>query len=189
MKKKNVVYLLILSFIFNFAFLGSLGYRMIQKKKWQKARAERAERGRKSFNEWLELTEDQIAKLEEIREKYPSRIRSLRTQMHEERKKLGPMLRHASPDTIKIMAHLQSINQMQVKIEKSIIQQVLREKTVLTPEQSKKYLKMVERHLGGSSFRRRNSSRRGDSDRRPDGRRDGDRNGKTAKDKPKGEWP
>ena len=189
MKKKNVVYLLILSFIFNIAFLGSLGYRMIEKKRRKTAWAERAERGRKSFNEWLELTEDQIAKLEEIREKFPSRIHSLRMQMNEERKKLGPMLRHESPDTIKIMAHLRSINQMQVEIENSIIQQVLREKAVLTPGQNEKYLKMVERHLGASSFRRRNSSRRGDSDRKPDGRRDGDRNEKTAKDKPKGEWP
>jgi Spy/CpxP family protein refolding chaperone len=193
MKRKMSVYLLILSLIFNLAFLGALGYRIIERKKWLAARAERAEREKKGFHEWLKLTEEQIAKLDEIRNKFPSQIRPLRNKMDEERKKLGPMLRQDPPDTSHIVAHLQSIGRLQVDIEKEIVFQVLREKAVLSPEQSEQYLKMVERHLGGNSFRGRSSGppRRGESERRPNGRENQktDRDSTRVKEKEKEELP
>ena len=68
MKSKSINTIILLSLIFNVTFLGSLGYRIMEKKKHQKARAERMDRGRREFNEWLGLTAEQQKRLEAIRE-------------------------------------------------------------------------------------------------------------------------
>lgn len=172
MKSKNIKIILLLSFIFNIAFLGSLGYRLIEKMKHQKARAERVERGRTEFKEWLGLTDAQQERLEAIREEFPSQMRPMRKQIEGERKELIQLLRVDTPDTAHIVSILDKIGQIQVDMQKEIVFQVWREKEVLSEEQREKFLKLVERRLGGDSYRRRGGSRRGESRKEPEPKND-----------------
>jgi Spy/CpxP family protein refolding chaperone len=168
MKSKSMKIILLLSFIFNIAFLGSLGYRLIEKNKHQKARTERMEQGRTEFKEWLGLTDTQQERLEAIREEFPSQMRPMKKQIQGERKELIQLLREDPPDTAHIVSILDKIGQIQVGMQKEIVFQVWREKDVLSEEQREKFLKLVERRLGGDSYRRRGSSRRGESRNEPE---------------------
>ena len=176
MKSKSIKTIILLSLIFNVAFLGSLGYRIMEKKNHQKARAERKERGRTEFKEWLGLTTEQQKSLEAIREEFPSQMRPMGKQIQGERKELIRLLKEDPPDTARIVSILQNIGQIQVDMQKEIVFQVLREKDVLSEEQREQYLKMVERRLGGGSYRRGGGSRRGSSRREPEKENGGHKN-------------
>ncbi len=147
MKKNKLFFGLILSLLFNIAFISSLGYHLWKRREGQKPPQHRVFQQKRFPHERMRLAPDQKAHLREIREKFPHRIWPMRRELAEERRALGKLLMEEKPDTVRIEKRLRRIGELQTEMEKEVVFQMLKEKNILNPEQRKQFFRIMERHL------------------------------------------
>jgi len=147
MKKNKLLFGLILSLLFNIAFIFSLGYHLWKRREVQKPLKHQVFQQKRFPHERMRLTPDQRMRLGEMRKKFPQSIWPIRKKLVEERKALGKLLMEKKPDTARIEERLSRIGELQTKMEKEVVLQMLKERDVLNPEQRKQFFRIMERHL------------------------------------------
>jgi Spy/CpxP family protein refolding chaperone len=148
MKNRWVFLGLIVSLAFNFAFLGALTYRLIERRSTRGPVVHRIIKDRGFSHEFMELRPEQEMCLQEIREVFHPEIRKIREKLHHERKRLGDLLRQEPPDTQLMDKQLERIGELQNQIEREVLRQMLKEKALLDSAQQEDYICIIEDRLG-----------------------------------------
>ena len=148
MKNRWVFFGLIVSLAFNFAFLGALTYRLIERHGKRELVVRQIMKDKRWPPECMELTPEQETCMEEIRGVFHPEVRKIQEQLHHERKKLGDLLRKEPPDTQMMDKQLERLGQLQNKIEREVLYQLLKEKALLDSAQKENYIYLIEDRLG-----------------------------------------
>jgi Spy/CpxP family protein refolding chaperone len=148
MKNRLITIALIASVAFNFAFLGALTYRLIERRGRREFIVRKMMKGKGFPHEFMELSPEQEVCLEEIREVFHPEIRKIREKLHHERRELGDLLRKEPPDTQLMDKQLERIGQLQNQIEREVFYQLLKEKALLDSAQQEDYVCIIEDRLG-----------------------------------------
>jgi uncharacterized membrane protein len=148
MKNRGMLFGLIVSLAFNFAFLGALTYRLIERHEHRRPTIHKVVKGRGFPHEFMELNPEQEVCFEEIREVFHPKVRKIREKLHHERRKLGDLLRQEPPDTQLMDKQLERIGQLQNQIEREVFCQLLKEKALLDSAQQEDYICIIEDRLG-----------------------------------------
>ena len=147
MKRNLLIFGLVLSITINIGVFGSIGYQ------WLKSRGEKSHLGETAhspmtaFCERLGLSEEQIIKMEPLRETLNSRIEEIKTELREERIQFLIYLKEPVPDQEKITAELSKIVSLQTELQKIAVDQMLQEKKILTPEQQEIFFSIISKRL------------------------------------------
>ena len=155
MQKRWIILGLTLSLVFNVAFLGALGYRM-----WIRRHLPHPtqEFHRKPPQDRMALRKEQREQLDKLRKDFFPRIRGIRMELVKERETLAALIKEEKPDTSQINRQLTRIGELQCRIEKLVVFQLIQEKAHLDPHQQEVFLKMILRRMGemgpGESRRR-----------------------------------
>ena len=154
MKNRWVLFGLIVSLAFNFAFLGALTYRLIERRGNRGPVIRKVLKGRGFPHEFMELRPDQEMCMREMREVFHPEVGKIREKLHHERRKLGDLLRQEPPDTQLMDKQLERIGDLQNQIEKEVLYQLLKEKALLDSAQQEDYICIIEDRLGVHSHPR-----------------------------------
>jgi Spy/CpxP family protein refolding chaperone len=146
MQKRLIHLALILSLVFNVAFLGALGYRLWTRRHDTHQREQRLRR--EPPEERMGLRKEQKEQLDKVRKDFFPRIRSIRMELFKERETLASILKGENPDTNQINVQLKRIGDLQCRIEKLVVFQLLKEKAFLDPQQREVFLQMIMRRMG-----------------------------------------
>ena len=168
MKNRRVFFALILSLAFNVAFLGTLGYRLLNKGTTLELSRHRVSRDQNSSRERMRFSPEQKKRLKQLREHFYPRIKAIRSELVNDRKALVDLLMEDKPDSLQIEKNLNRVDQHQMELEREVVYQLLKEKEVLPPELRQYYLNMVVKRLGGNLYHTRDRSKKGKQGDRPD---------------------
>jgi hypothetical protein len=90
-----------------------------------------------------DLTEEQRARLQEIRRVFLPRVEEIRQDMRLQRAELAELLFLEPPDRTRIYATAESIIERQSELEHEVIEHILEEKELLTPPQKRKFYEII----------------------------------------------
>ena len=141
---------MIVSLVFNAAFLGGLVYRLHERSKTprhaftRQFTKEGIRRNREAMPE--ELRE----RMRVVHDRFSPRMRELRDRVRSERNALVEILMVDDPDSLAVENQMKRIGEFQLEIEREVVHRLFREKDLLPLEQRRQFLEMVTRRLGGS---------------------------------------
>jgi len=101
----------------------------------------------------LGLSEEQAAQLAVLREKFQANLARLRPALQGKRAELVQLVAEVQPDRTRIDALMAELRSLQAELQTACVQQLLDEKSILTPAQQRKFLDAIRARLleGGSS--------------------------------------
>lgn len=166
--KQWIQIVLVMSLAFNFGFLGMFVYRLIERPSRKEeirpaasvydARAPLpGDRARQPIRKPV-LNAEQKRELRRIREAYKSEIQSMRQSLLRERRRLGGMLLNHEADSAKIGSQIQTIGELEIRMEKAIVFELIRESRILAPEERAAFIRMALQRLDGTRKRPQNAS-------------------------------
>jgi len=147
MKKQSLKIVLILSLLFNIAFIGAFGYRWHVKRNranfYNRSRSER----RRFFKERLDLTDEQRKHFHDLRIRLSDKIHPIRKELKDERQSLARLLMSETYDSSAIEKQLDTISTLQNDLESQVVFQLMEEKSILTPEQKKHFIEAITKQF------------------------------------------
>ena len=169
MKKRFLVITLIVSLVFNLAFIGALGYRLWFRRhkapSHSRTTRERVQ-DRERFAPPPEL-EERIAALRSV---FIPKVRSHRKDLSAAREDLISLFEQDNPDSMGIETVLHRIGQLQLNLDREVVFYMLQRKAILPPEHRDRFLEGMKRRLRddrrsgpdprGTSRRRETSERK-----------------------------
>jgi hypothetical protein len=156
--KSNILKIgLLLSLSFNLGFLGAIGYRFFENRKVEKGRmAHRVlVQYQPDSNQPMmrfEMAPDQEEKIMHRRMDFQPRVHDIRLKLHDERVTLTDILMKEPVDTGLIIGQIEKISRLQSEIEKEVVFQLLHEKAELTPEQRRRFVRIVVDQINGAQL-------------------------------------
>lgn len=147
MQKKWIWLCLILSLVFNVAFIGALGYKTWTRRHGRPPADERMRR-EPPREDGPRLRREQRERFREMHKEFFPRIRAIRERLRGERDALAALLKEENPDTSRIYAQLERISGLQAQIEKQVVFQMLKEKAILDPSQRDAFVQRILRRMG-----------------------------------------
>jgi Spy/CpxP family protein refolding chaperone len=90
-----------------------------------------------------DLTEEQRAKVQEIRKVFLPKVAELRQNMRSKRAELAEQLFKAPADRLKIHAVADQILKYQSELEREVIEHILQEKEILSDSQRRKFYDII----------------------------------------------
>jgi len=141
MKKKFIILGILLLIAINISALATVGYR------WKCGSGSKA-CGDFAPGEYmcqkLSLTDAQRQNVEACRKVFTEGIDQKREILTHKRNELVELIGQPNPETGKIDSLLVEIGTAQTELEKVVVNHILREKGLLTPEQQEKFLEMIK---------------------------------------------
>lgn len=164
MNNRSLRIILIISFVFNLAFLAALGYRLWQRRHRTPQRPTVA-RERIEEHERFDPPPELRERMNALRDVLKPRMRSHRQALSEDRLELVALLKEENPDSMQIESVLQCISRHQMDLEREVVFHLLEQKAILPLEHRERFLEMVTRRMGNhrrspGGDNRRNSRRR-----------------------------
>lgn len=89
------------------------------------------------------LTEDQKEKLEGIREVFLPKVAQIRKDLRSKRRILADLLFSDAMDKQAITKQMEEITALQIRLEEEVIDHILEEKMLLTPEQQGQFYQII----------------------------------------------
>ncbi|MDP3030098.1 MAG: Spy/CpxP family protein refolding chaperone [Deltaproteobacteria bacterium] len=89
------------------------------------------------------LTEDQKKKLEGIREVFLPKVAQIRKDLRSKRRILAELLFSDAMDKQAITQKMEKITALQIRLEEEVIDHILEEKMLLTPEQQGQFYQII----------------------------------------------
>ena len=139
---------LLLSLSFNLGFLGAIGYRFFANRKTGSG-----EMAHQVFVQcmpdsgqhimWFEMAPDQEEKIMHKRMSFQPKVHEIRMRLHDERTTLTDLLMKEPVDTGLIVEQIDKISQLQGTIEKEVVFQLLNEKVELSPDQRRRFVRII----------------------------------------------
>jgi Spy/CpxP family protein refolding chaperone len=98
----------------------------------------------RGYLDLIKLTEDQKRQVEEIRKGFLPEVALVRQALRRKRLELSDLLFAERPDRNAIEAKSMDISTLQRELEKKVIDHILQEKELLSPEQKKQFLQVIQ---------------------------------------------
>jgi Spy/CpxP family protein refolding chaperone len=141
MKKKLIILGILLLVAINISALATVGYR------WKCGSGSKACGGcapGEYMCQKLSLTDAQKQNVETYRKIFTEGMDQKREILTHKRNELVELISQTNPETAKIDSLLVEIGTAQTEMEKVVVNHILREKELLTPEQQEKFLEMIK---------------------------------------------
>ncbi len=148
MKKNTCSLLLILSFAFNIAFIGMLGYRMIRETRQKK---DYSSGWKQSSVLYDKLSEEKKTELDSIRGQFRSEIWPMHKKMAEVRISIFNEIQKSRPDSSVINNKIEELTEWHALFEKKASYQLLQEKNVFPDSLQQSYMDYFSRRMSRSS--------------------------------------
>lgn len=161
MKKRLIAFGIIFLVVINITALATLIYN-----RWFKAQRldlpPDSSQSLAAIQKKMSLSTEQLERISNLRSSFEAEIDEIRWQMQEKRKALVAETKKAKPDIAKIDQLIDEIGNLQSKVQKRTIRNLLKDKSILTSPQREKYFSMFEDHVRrrGMGHRRRVTGRR-----------------------------
>lgn len=97
----------------------------------------------RGYLDLIELTENQKHEVEDIRRDFLPRVAGIRQALRQKRLELNNLLFAEPPDMQAIEDKSMEIAKLQAELEKEVIDHILQEKELLTPEQKKRFYEVI----------------------------------------------
>jgi Spy/CpxP family protein refolding chaperone len=150
MKKRIVMYGLVFIIIINISALIMLAYSRLLREE-PPIFASGPQMSPACLQSELNLTPDQIQKMQKLRVSFSNDITGLSQEIQEKNAVLFQELKKAKPDMARIDSFIDEISRLQVQIQKKTILNLLKDKSVLNPDQRDCYFSIFETHVCGRS--------------------------------------
>ncbi len=98
------------------------------------------------------LTADQKAKLEDIRKVFFPKVAQIREDLRSKRSVLADLLFSDVIDKPAIAEKMEEITALQINLEKEVIDHILEEKVLLTPEQQTQFYRIIIDQFGAGGL-------------------------------------
>jgi len=155
MKKNLVILLLILLTIVNVAALATIAYHRFHPKKHFPSMG-RPGRHMDFIKQELDLNEEQVQELESQDKKFREETKPIHDSLKAKRKELMDEITAQEPDVEKIDKLIEDIGILEVELTKKTTMHLIEKKSLLTPEQQKKFFSLFkERRDRMRGFRER----------------------------------
>lgn len=105
----------------------------------------------RGYLDFIDLTEDQRRKVEVIRESFLPRVADIRQKLKAQRLLLADLLFATPFRRAKARAVVAEISRLQLELEQGVLEHILEEKKLLTPEQQRQFHAVIVEQfsLGG----------------------------------------
>jgi Spy/CpxP family protein refolding chaperone len=144
MKRKLVILGVILLIAINMSVLATVGYR------WRcgpEGKTCKSQAPCEYLCAHLSLSDSQREKMELFGKALDEKTGIIREALRHKRNKLVELLNEPSPDRVRVDSLIEEIGMAQAELEKEVMEHIIREKEILTPEQQKKFLELISRRL------------------------------------------
>lgn len=145
MKRKIIIIVIALLLIINLSALTTIGYHRFFSKKAD-AMACRLS-GDDYLHQQLSLTRSQLDQMKAIRQSFLDESNPILIQLLSHRTELVDQLKAASPDSEQIRQMLHTIGALQTELQYQVIKSLLKQKTMLNPDQQEKFLAIISQRL------------------------------------------
>lgn len=98
----------------------------------------------RGYLDLIKLTEGQKQQVEEIRKDFLPRVAGIRQALRQKRLELNELLFAEPPDMQAIEDKSRDISKLQAQLEKEVIEHIIEEKQLLTPEQRRQFYKVIQ---------------------------------------------
>ncbi len=106
----------------------------------------------RGYLDLIELTADQKQQVEEIRKSFLPEVAGVRQSLREKRLELSELLFAESPGMQAIEAKSLEISILQRELEKKVIDHILEEKDLLSPDQKKRFREVIRSEFEGGGL-------------------------------------
>jgi len=105
----------------------------------------------RGYLDLITLTEEQKRQVEDIRRDFLPKVAGIRQSLRDNRLKLNDLLFSEAPDEKLIAEKSNEISALQARLEQEVIDHILQEKNLLSPEQKKEFYQVIrgEFEMGG----------------------------------------
>ena len=97
----------------------------------------------RGYLDLITLTEEQKRQVEDIRRDFLPKVAGIRQSLRDNRLKLNDLLFAEAPDKRLIEEKCNEISALQVKLEQEVIDHILQEKNLLSPEQKRRFFEII----------------------------------------------
>jgi len=149
MKKKFIIYALVILTVVNLTALGTFLFHRFRGCAQSRVGHQQVD-GFEQIKQELSLSAEQITKFQEFRKAFHAELDSLSAQQNDLRQKLIQEIAAPTPDRKLLSEINESINWLQIKAQERVINHLLDVKTILGPEQQKKFLSIILQRLTSS---------------------------------------
>jgi Spy/CpxP family protein refolding chaperone len=156
MKNSLFKYVLILSLLLNFSFLGAAGYTHYQQSRYQTAPCGYGVQERASVSsnqphlfEALSLRPEQRKLFEQKAQLFHQALDKKGAEVGRLRETLVGLMRAGQPDNQSIETTIAEINGVQQEMQKMIVTHMLEFKSMLSPDQQKKFFDLIQGAMAG----------------------------------------
>ena len=98
----------------------------------------------RGYLDLIKLTTGQKHQVEEIRKDFLPRVAGIRQALRQKRLELNDLLFAEPPDIQGIEEKSREISRLQAQLEKEVIEHIIHEKQLLTPEQRRQFYKVIQ---------------------------------------------
>ncbi|MFQ6084221.1 MAG: Spy/CpxP family protein refolding chaperone [Candidatus Aminicenantia bacterium] len=147
MKRKLLILGLILSIAINIGVLGSVGYHWLKRSGEERHHREGKHSPMSILGKELSLSQSQAREMESLRQSLEPKMEEIKKELREKRVQLVNLLMESEPDLEKINIQLTEIESLQTELQKLVIDHLLQEKKILSPEQQKRLFSIISKRL------------------------------------------
>jgi len=153
MKKKLLFIVLILSLGLNLGVFLRVASHLFNKRNDAGRNCMEYQWHRSSLKKDLNLNEEQTKKIQDYQKQMETQSATIKNSLNQERKELLALIKNGNLSESLIDKHLSEISNYQGQLEKKVIQHIINIKTVLTPEQLRKFNYSFEQGLCPKSMK------------------------------------
>lgn len=146
MKRKLIIFGISLLVIINLSSLATIGYHRCFRK-GEECPKESKHPEESYLHQQLSLTKSQAEKMKTLRDSFYLQSTIISSDLLERRTELVELLMASEPDIEKINEALSEINSKQAELQKKVINYLLEEKEILSPEQQQEFFLIIKERL------------------------------------------
>jgi len=123
----------------------------------------------RGYLDMVSLSDEQKQKVEKIRQEFLPKVARIRQELRGKRLQLNDMIFSSNPDMKTIEDKTREIASLQTDLEKEVVNHILQEKEILTPEQKRQFYEIIK-----NEFQKGGLGVHGEQDRENNERRKGE---------------
>ncbi len=145
MKRKLLIWGIALLTVVNVAALATIGYHRLCSNRERHHENRHAQRD--FLHRELALSDTQAEQMKLLKEKFQLNVNPIRTALRTNQEQLIELLTAAAPHRSKIDSVQKEIDSLQAELQKMVIDHLLGQKEILTPEQQFKFFSIIRERL------------------------------------------
>ena len=147
MKRKSLLFVLVLSLAINASVLGTMGYHYYRDASLAKDAPCPLSPAHQHLYQQLGLSTPQLAQMEPVAQKFHERLGELETAMKGKNERFVELLGHKVVDPVQVEGLRKEIAGIQDEIQKEVIAHILESKKILDAKQQKQFFALMSQGM------------------------------------------